>query len=245
MATREHDEDRPASPWSSTSVQLSTLFVLMLLVVGIAIAIFHHGSQHARAGNAPATSQARARPATTTISTACTLPAGNQNIPQLAPPAGTSWGQVGAMSVPQASTTLGPEHISGLWNTCFAHSPSGALLAALNFYAEGTAAPSGQVYRRLAVNAPAAALRTASNLDAEAGGAVQIAGYKYDSYAPSEAQVTVAVQGPKGAYEAIATTMTWVGTDWRYQFPPNGTPSVEILGSAQLAAPYVAWSAFS
>ena len=44
MATREHDNDQPASPWSRTSVQLSALFVLMLLVVGIAIAIFHHGS---------------------------------------------------------------------------------------------------------------------------------------------------------------------------------------------------------
>ena len=62
MATREHDNDQPASPWSRTSVQLSTLFVLMLLVVGIAIAIFHHGSQHARAGNAPATCAGR-RPA--------------------------------------------------------------------------------------------------------------------------------------------------------------------------------------
>ena len=63
MATREHDNDQPASPWSRTSVQLSALFVLMLLAVGIAIAIFHHGSQHAHAGNAPATSQAGTPPA--------------------------------------------------------------------------------------------------------------------------------------------------------------------------------------
>ena len=38
MPTREHDNDQPGSPWSRTSVQLSALFVLMLLVVGIAIA---------------------------------------------------------------------------------------------------------------------------------------------------------------------------------------------------------------
>ena len=74
MATREHDNDQPASPWSRTSVQLSALFVLMLLVVGIAIAIFHHGSQHAHAGNAPATSQAGTPPATTTTSAAAHWP---------------------------------------------------------------------------------------------------------------------------------------------------------------------------
>ena len=95
MATREHDNDQPASPWSRTSVQLSALFVLMLLVVGIAIAIFHHGSQHAHAGNAPATSQAGTPPATTTTAAAatgpCSLPAGDQQVPSASFPQRTDW----------------------------------------------------------------------------------------------------------------------------------------------------------
>ena len=49
------------SPWSSTSFQIATLFLIILAVVGIAIAIFHHGSHHARAGNPPATSHAGSR----------------------------------------------------------------------------------------------------------------------------------------------------------------------------------------
>ena len=54
MPTREHDNDQPGSPWSRTSVQLSALFLGMLLVVGIAIAIFHHGSSAKNpAANAP------------------------------------------------------------------------------------------------------------------------------------------------------------------------------------------------
>ena len=93
MATREHDDDQPASPWSRTSVQLSTLFVLMLLVVGIAIAIFHHGS------STPTPVTLRDLSGRRTVARRdddraaanpgpCSLPAGNQQVPSHSPPRG-------------------------------------------------------------------------------------------------------------------------------------------------------------
>jgi hypothetical protein len=144
------------------------------------------------------------------------------------------------MEVPEAPKTLGPERTHGVFNTCFAHSPAGALLAALNFWSEGTAAPSGEVYRHLAVNVPAAALRTSSRLDSS--GPVQWAGYKYDSYSSSKAQVSVVLQGPRGKLVAFVTPMLWVNGDWRYSFPQGGVPALETIPDL---TGYVSWSDFS
>ena len=99
------------------------------------------------------------------------------------------------MQAPQSRQAYGPQRTNGVWNTCFAHSPSGALLAALNFWAESTAAPSGEVYRHLAIDVPSQALKTTSRLDDE--GPVQFAGYKYQSYSSSTAQVIVVIKGPR------------------------------------------------
>ena len=153
--------------------------------------------------------------------TTCTLPAGDQTVPYR-PPAGITWNEVGSMQTPQAPSTLGPQRTNGEWNACSAHSPPGALLAAFSFWSEGTAAPSGQVYRRLAVNVPPQALSTHSRLDDEEP--VQFAAYKYETYSPASAQLIVVIKGPRGALEAAGTTMRWTGSDWRYGFPPNGTP---------------------
>ena len=83
------------SPWSSTSFQIATLFLIILAVVGIAIAIFHHGPHHARTSNPPATSHAGGPPATTTAppraAGLCSLPAGDQQVPSASYPQGTSW----------------------------------------------------------------------------------------------------------------------------------------------------------
>ena len=111
MATREHDNDQPGSPWSRTSVQLSALFLLMLLVVGIAIAIFHHGSSAKNpAGQCPrkaAQSHAAGTTTSAAASLGCSLPAGSQQVPSACRRSGVTWQVVGTMSVPQ-SPTLGP-----------------------------------------------------------------------------------------------------------------------------------------
>jgi hypothetical protein len=221
---------------------LSAMFVLALLVGGIAFVIFNGGnSTHSPGGAASKPGGSAAAPATTgqASTTSCTLPAGSQAIPSASPPPGTTWNQVGSMQAPQAPSTLGPERTNGVWNTCFAHSPSGALLAAFNLWAESTAAPSGQVYRHLAIDVPSQAYKTASRLDDQ--GPVQFAGYKYQSYTPSAAQVLVVVRGPQGKLGAFATTMRWVGSDWRYAFPPGGQLSLQVIPDL---TGYVQWSAF-
>lgn len=242
MSGRSASEARPPerSPWSRPSVLISGACVLLLVLLGVIVAVTGSGA------GKPSPSPAGAAPATATgthhvaaSSTACTLPAGRRVIPSASPPAGATWHQVGSMQAPQAPLTLGPERTHSVWNTCFAHGPSGALLAAFNLWAEGTAAPSGQVYRHLAVDVPAQAYRTATRLDDQ--GPVQFAGYRYDSYTPARAQVAVVLRGPEGKLLAVVTPMIWSGGDWKYVFPATGTPAMQVIPDL---TGYVPWSSF-
>ena len=111
-------------------------------------------------------------------------------------------------------------------------------MAAMNLWAEGTAADPSAVFAHLAIGAPAD-LGNSARLDA--GGPVQFAGYRYESYDPRTARLLVVIRGPEGKLAAAETTMTWVAGDWKYLFPPGGAPSIEVI--ADLTG-YVPWSAF-
>ena len=226
------------SPWSRPSVLLSAAFLLALVLLGILVAAAGGGSQGSVQPTPPPTGQPPANAATTASgATGCALPASDQSVPATSPPP-ARWETVGSMETPQAPSSLGPAHVDGVWNTCFAHSPNGALLAAFNLWAEGTAAAPSDVFRHLAVGAPAN-LGNEDRLDAE--GPVQFAGYRYESYQPSTAKLMVVIKGPQGALEAVGTTMRWVDGDWKYVFPPSGTPALQTLPDL---TGYVQWSAF-
>jgi hypothetical protein len=225
------------SPWSRASVLISGAFLLALILAGVIVAALGDPGRHA-AFAPKRTPSGPGSPSTSRVSTGCSLPAGNQAVPAGAPPSVTGWGDVGSMQVPQAPATLGPQRTIGVWNTCFAHSPSGALLAALNLWAEGTAADPGTVFAHLAIGAPAE-LGNSERLDS--GGPVQFAGYRYQSYDSTTARVLVVLRGPQGKLGAAATTMRWVGGDWKYVFPAGGGLSIEVI---QDLAGYVPWSSF-
>ena len=99
------------------------------------------------------------------------------------------------MQAPQAPACMGLSTPRACSNTCFAHSPAGALLAAINLWAESTAAPPSQVFARLAIERPA---NLGNGAGWTANGPVQFAGYRYDSYSRAEAQIAVVLQGPGG-----------------------------------------------
>ena len=108
----------------------------------------------------------------------------------------------------------------------------------MNLWAEGTAVPAGELFQRLAVGAPK---NLGSNAQLDSDGPVQFAGYGYDSYTPSQAQVQVVFQGPEGKLLAVVTSMVWREGDWRYAFPLGGTPAMQVVTDL---SGYVAWSSF-
>jgi hypothetical protein len=228
------------SPWSRPCVLLSGAFLIALAVLGIVLAAAGGGNQSRPQGPPSAASPtAPPRPGRTTATAGgCDLPAGSQAIPWSSPPL-ARWGTVGSMQVPQNSAVYGPQYTRGVYATCFAHDPAGALLAAINVYAESTTGvPASEVMRRYAVGAPAD-LGNDSGIDNS--GSVQLAGYRYDSYTGQAAEVTIVIQGAQGRLLAVVTSMQWHGGDWKYVFPPAGQPSYQAISDL---SGYVSWSAF-
>ena len=239
-SSNKDDVSAERSPWSRPSVLLSGAFLLALVLLAIVVAATGGGSDgHAAGEPSPVSRRPIATsPPTSTASGCAQNPGGSQAVPWSSPPQ-AGWGTVGSMQVPQNPTVYGPQRTSGIWNSCFAHNPSGALLAAINFYGESTTGePEETVMRRYAVGAPP---DLGSNAGLDSGGPVQLAGYRYDSYTPSQSQVSLVFKGPQGKEAAVLTSMVWQGGDWKYVFPAGGMPSYLVV--ADLTG-YVSWTAF-
>ena len=219
---------------------LSGAFLIALALLGIVLAATG-GGNHSRPPQPPSAASPTSAPPVGSARVAaggCDLPAGSQAIPWRSPPA-TRWGTVGSMQVPQNPGVSGPQHTRGVYATCFAHAPAGALLAALNVYAESTTgAPASEVMHRYAVGAPA---DLGNNSGIDNSGQVQLAGYRYDSYTAQAAEVTIVIQGAQGRLVAVVTSMQWHGGDWKYVFPVGGEPSYQAISDL---SGYVSWSAF-
>jgi hypothetical protein len=241
MSDRSSNKDEASaerSPWSRPSVLLSGAFLLALVLLGVVVAVIGGGSDGAHRTTTPTTAARPAPLSTTASQSGCSLPAGGQGVPSSTPPQ-AQWGTVGSMQVPQNPAVYGPQRTNGIWNTCFAHNPSGALLAAMNFYGESTTGePEETVMRRYAVGAPS---NLGNNAGLNSSGPVQLAGYRYDSYTPSRSQVSLVFRGPQGKEAAVVTSMMWQGGDWKYVFPAGGMPSYEVLPDL---TGYVPWTNF-
>ena len=215
---------------------LSGAFLLALVLLGLVVAATG-GSGAGRAANTSTTAGRPAAPAAKPAAGTCGLPAGSQTVPFSSPPQ-ARWGTVGSMQVPQNPAVYGPERSEGPWETCFARDPSGALLAAMNLWAEGTAVPPGELFARLAIGAPK---NLGSSAQLDSGGPIQFAGYRYDSYTRSAAQVAVVFRGPEGKLLAVVTSMVWHDGDWKYLFPAAGAPAMQVIPDL---TGYVQWSSF-
>ena len=225
------------SPWSRPGVLISGAFLLCLVLLGVVVAAIGGSNAQPPASTLPSARRAAQAPRGGVGASGCSLPAGSQAIPGAGPPP-ARWQTVGSMQVPQSPAVYGPQRSAGPWQTCFAHDPSGALLAAMNFYAEGTEASPAAVMAHLAVGAPGD-LGSSEQLDSS--GPIQFAGYRYVSYTPSVAQMTVVFAGAQGKLLAVVTTMVWRDGDWKYRFPAAGTPAMQVLPDL---TGYVPWSSF-
>jgi len=217
--------------WSKPIGLLSGCLLAVVVIGGGAALMFGGG------GSAPRAATAMLAPVRAG-SSGCSLPAGGQDVSsvELSPPAIAGWHQVGNMEVPEAPATLGPEHESGGWFYCYQHSPAGALLAAIDVWASGTAASATQVARHLAVNVTPQALGS----EVLPPG-LSLAGYQYMSYTPREAVIEVVFDVyDKGDVE-VTTPMVWVPSlgDWRLDVPASGSISSSVVDPS--LAGYVAW----
>jgi len=242
MSAKQADKQR--SGWAERRFVASAAVIAVLMMSAVLVLVTGGGrkaaSRPGRSASSPAPTPARRGPAG---ASGCSLPPGGQSIPQVAPQ--TAWQLVGSMAAPSAPATVGPQRTVDGFRVCFAHSPLGALFAAVNFWAEGTAAPPGAVYQHLAADTPlraqaitAARTDGAGRLDALTK--VQVAGYALTAYDPATAVITLAFQLSDGAFVSVPTALRWENGDWRYVVAAGGT----VPGAAQISDlnGYVAFS---
>jgi hypothetical protein len=138
---------------------------------------------------------------------------------------------------------------------CFAHSPLGALIGAVQIYSRmelaigpewepivyGQLVPSpGRNQLVAAIEAGAKADPAGYNAPPAPGSFSEIAGFSFVSYSPGTAVIDLVVT-KSGAYAVAPLTVSWVNGDWKLDVTPTGG----LTGPAQPISStvgYVAWS---
>lgn len=217
--------------------------IAAVLVIGAAIVLF------ARGGNDPApvasTGAGSAEPSTTTKpststsptpstgtdpnASTCGLPAGDQTIPTTAP--GSTWELVGTMAIP-TDPKVGPGTTTEGIHTCYAHSPTGALFAAVSVMAETRTSP----VEAMTLRAAPSEIRDAT-LEAIAGSDApapqdttqQVAGFKVIAYNDQSATIVLALKDTSaggGGMAAVTMSMLWIDGDWYWSLPTSNSTEV-------------------
>ena len=238
------------SPFAARSFVGSAALIGLVAIFAVAVVVAGGGAspnpRPAAAGKAGVANAGRTGGSSAaggaTGGSECGLPAGSGAVPTT-PPMAAGWVLVGSMAVPSSPRTFGPGRSVAGFRECFAHSPTGALFALVNFWAAGTAFPASEVYAHLAADTPARAqavqFSAGDHSRLSDSGQVQVAGFDFSSYSPGEADISVVLQSSDGNLVTIACTMLWQAGDWRYAIPPSGAPAA---GAIQSLDGYVPWS---
>ena len=174
---------------------------------------------------------------------ACGVPDGSQTVPNSAPEA--DWSLAGKTAAP-VSEVFGPSKTVDGVHTCFAHNPTGALFAAINYYADTTdpaVRTKTLLAERIFSDANAGKADMGEDGGANALPTYQVSGFRVDDATPNRVSVAVVVrstEGPTAGQQAAVTfTMGWQSGDWRVIVPPNGQPPTTAIASL---SGYIAWS---
>lgn len=212
--------------------------VLIAGIVLIGVRLFSGGTNN---GLPDTTATATNKP--TGSSSACGVPDGSQTVPSSAPEA--EWSLAGKTAAP-VSEVFGPSKVLEGVHTCFAHNPTGALFAAINYYAD-TTDPAVRTKTLLAERIFSDANSGKADMGEDSGAnalpTYQVSGFRVDDAMPNRVSVAVVVrstEGPTAGQQAAVTfTMGWQSGDWRVIVPPNGQPPTTAIASL---SGYIAWS---
>lgn len=211
--------------------------VLVAGIVLIGVRLFSGGTD-----NGLPDTTATATNETPGSSSICGLPDGNQAAPATAPPA--KWSLAGKTAAP-VSEKFGPSKAINGVHSCFAHNPTGALFAAINYYAD-TTDPSVSTKALLADRIFSDENASKANMGDDSGAnapSYQVSGFRVEDATPQRVSVAVVVrstEGPTAGQQAAVTfTMGWQSGDWRVIVPPNGQPPTTVIASL---SGYIAWS---
>lgn len=162
----------------------------------------------------------------------CKIKAGDQRILSSAPTS-VIWRFEGGLMVP-TKQTIGPGGRDGDGvSSCFAHSPIGAVFAAMHTLAQvrDESIAAEVLERRMAANpgrTRALAEARANRRNPTPGRAqtdLQFAGFKIVDYTPARAVISLAVQTDVEHIGGMAVTLRWVDGDWKIALRSDGSIS--------------------
>lgn len=242
MAHSEHPED-DRGPWTQPGFLAAAGVIALLAILGVVVALSGGGGESTRSAP-PAAPPAPREPTDVGNASACDLPVGNASVPTSGLP-DTRWELVGSMAAPTAPETHGPARTVDGFRTCFAHTPTGALYAAVNLWAASTAAPAAEVLSTLGADTPVRpeAVRDAREQGADVRlddeGTLQVAGFNFVSYDENNASINLAFRLENGGLLRIPAAVRWEDGDWKYVIPPAGDPGA---GQLKDLSGYVEWA---
>ena len=261
MARQDRERDTDQSPWTRPGFVLAGLVVVLALACGLYLAVrggSHHAAASAAAGPAttalPMTRSPVGRSTSNTkrAGTNCSVSPGPQAVPQVAP-ANITWQLWRGVALPW-STSAGPAIVHGDIATCFAHSPLGALLAAVQLpYRVGYSPQWLAAVDTLTVpNAGRQALirQVRASIATQGTGFLyaptpesqiqQVAAFQVVSYDGETAVIDLVERNESGTTGVAPFTVQWLDGDWRLVLEPTGA----LSGPAQPVSStvgYIAW----
>jgi hypothetical protein len=163
-------------------------------------------------------------------------------------PAGVTWRLWQSVALP-FSKVAGPHIVQGNVARCYAHTPTGALLATVQISYRLTVSNNWdpivgkQVMRGVGRNVFISLEKAAAKEPAPptpAGGYTQVAAFLFVNYTPQVAVVELVTRSDSGAMQMATYTVDWSGGDWKLVLQPDGhfSPSVQAVTST---VGYVMW----
>jgi hypothetical protein len=242
--TSNHSTDNnsgSASPWTRPGFLFAGGFAVLVVALLIVVLVMTSGGGGGKIG------QAQPAPATAGSATATspsTVDEGPTTVPT-APPAGVTWQLYHTVALP-FSTQAGPRHVTDSTATGYAHTPTGALLAAAQIPIRKLIAPDWQaVVAQQVVPGPgrdAFSTVRARVTDATPtpGELSQFAGFKFVNYSPNLATIQFVSRFVSGTLQVATITVQWQAGDWKEVLQPDGGDSPTAQAVQNLIG-YVQW----
>jgi hypothetical protein len=171
----------------------------------------------------------------------------DQTVPTT-PPAGVQWQLYQRVALPY-SATAGPHIIDGAIARGYAHTPTGALIAAIQIPARSLLSPGigwRQVVEQQVMPGPGRdryrQLRGQVTMDGPPDPRLtQIAGFRFVTYTPDLAVIQFVSKSSSGQLQVTTGTVQWSGGDWKQLLQPDGSlsPTAQVIPDL---TGMVAWS---
>jgi hypothetical protein len=238
------------SPFTKPGFIISAALVVALFAAVVVIFFLPKAdstAQPAPASSAAGASSAPSKSADAAGKSVCGLPSSTETALGAAPK--SKWELVGKMAAPTDPKTFGPglTDDSG-FRSCFAHSPTGALYAAMNAAALGSSG-AAELEMKLAdkLLVPGAG-RDAAMRETKAGTSssgnnttIQVQGFLLRSYTAAEATVDLAFKTDTGALGHSTLSMRWMDGDWKVKPTDDGVTFSNVSQLRDLSG-FILWA---